>query len=82
VIKCLCPKISFVLGSTTKKAPVELSEIPEFSDCDQLRSHEVTEDYEKVLFGYRIILSVYSGKRRKVKYGSRIRQALSKMKSS
>jgi uracil-DNA glycosylase len=54
-IKELKPSAIFVLGNSAKKA---LQNLPPFSD---LASHKVTEDYDKVLCGIRVILCVYPG---------------------
>ena len=46
----LKPKAIFVLGDSAKKA---LQQVPEFKD---LRYNKVTEDYDKALSGYHVIL--------------------------
>jgi uracil-DNA glycosylase len=54
-VTSLKPLIVFVLGNSAKQA---LQQHPLF---EELRHHKVTEDFDKILSGYRVILSVYPG---------------------
>jgi len=54
-IKELQPRAIFVLGNSAKKA---LQNLPPFTE---LASHKVTEDYDELLTGTRVILCVYPG---------------------
>lgn len=54
-IMSLKPLTIFVLGKSAKQA---LQQHMEFQD---LQNHKVTEDYDKKLSGYRVILSIYPG---------------------
>jgi len=54
-ILALDPKVIFVLGNSAKQG---LKQLPEFRD---LKNHKATDDYDKMLSGYRVILCVYPG---------------------
>ncbi|HII85005.1 TPA: hypothetical protein HA273_00140 [Candidatus Bathyarchaeota archaeon] len=77
-IKSLKPKTIFVLGNSAKKALQGMCEIPEFSEFGDLAGHKITEDYEKDLSKFHIILSVYPGGQTR-KYESNIRRAFLKI---
>ncbi len=68
----LDPKVIFVLGNSAKHV---LQQLPEFRD---LQYHKVTDDYDKMLSGYRVILCVYPGGQTR-QHKSRIRLTFSKV---
>ena len=57
----LKPKIIFVLGNSAKKALQELHKLPDFSEFRELINFKVSNQFDKVLSGYRVILCVYPG---------------------
>ena len=71
-IKQLKPEKIVILGNTAKKA---LQRIPEFTE---LTHHKVTENYETILSGYEIILTVYPGGQTR-KYQDKIKKAFLKL---
>lgn len=68
----LDPKVIFVLGNSAKHG---LQQLPEFRD---LKNHKATDDYDKTLSGYRVILCVYPGGQTR-QHRNRIRLTLSKV---
>ena len=70
----LNPKVIFVLGNSAKHA---MQQLPEFQD---LQHHKVTDSYDKMLSGYRVILCVYPGGQTR-QHKSRIRLTFSKVGS-
>jgi len=75
----LKPKTIFVLGDSARKALKGLQENPEFSEFKDLANHKITENYEKTLSGYRVILCVYPGGQTR-KYESNIKRSFAKIK--
>ena len=68
----LKPKTVFVLGNSAKQA---LQNLPGFKD---LRRHKITDDYDKILSGHRVILCVYPGRQTR-HYENRIKHVFSKI---
>ncbi len=77
-IKSLKPKTIFVLGDSAKKAVQYLHHKIGFSEFADLTKHRVTQDYDRVLSGYRVILCVYPGGQTR-KHEANIRRAFSKL---
>lgn len=71
-IKSSNPPTIFVLGNSAKQA---LQQHPEFQE---LQHYKVTEDFDRKLSGYRVILSVYPGGQTRA-HKSKIRQDFSKI---
>jgi len=77
-IKTLKPKTIFVLGDSAKKALQCLHHTIGFSEFADLTKHRVTQDYDRGLSGYRVILCVYPGGQTR-KHEANIRRAFSKL---
>ncbi|MGA2681572.1 MAG: uracil-DNA glycosylase family protein [Candidatus Bathyarchaeia archaeon] len=77
-ISVLRPKVIFVLVNSAKMALQGLHGISEFSDFKELINHNVTDEFDKMLCGYRVILCVYPGGQTR-KYKLRIRRSFSKI---
>ena len=77
-IEGLRPKVIFALGDSARKALQGLSEKSEFSEFNDLANHKITEDYDKTLSGYRVILCVYPGGQTR-NYISNIERSFSKI---
>jgi len=77
-INNLKPKTIFVLGDSARKALQGLQENSEFSGFKDLANHKITENYEKILSGYRVILCVYPGGQTR-KFKLNIKRSFSKI---
>lgn len=78
-IRTLKPKVIFVLGNSAKKALEGLQGTSEFSEFIELKDHKVTENYDKELSGFRVILCAYPGGQTR-NYDQNIRQAFTRIK--
>ena len=78
-IMLLRPEVIFVLGNSGKKALEGLHSRPEFSEFIDLGEHKVTENYDKALSGFRVILCAHPGGQTR-NYEKNIRQAFSRIK--
>jgi uracil-DNA glycosylase len=77
-IRVLKPKVIFVLGNSAKTALQGLLVVTEFSDFKELINHKVTDEFDKMLSGYRVILCVYPGGQTRMHEQS-IRRSFSKI---
>jgi uracil-DNA glycosylase len=77
-IRIFRPETVFVLGNSAKKALENLQTTSGFLEFGDLQSHKVTEDYDKMLSGYRVILCVYPGGQTRA-FESNIKRAFSKL---
>ena len=77
-IKVLRPETIFVFGNSAKKALESLGGTPGLPEFINLKSHTVTDDYDMVLSGYRVILCSYPGGQTRA-YGDNIRLAFAKL---
>jgi uracil-DNA glycosylase len=68
----LKPETIFVLGKIAKEA---LEQFPEF---EELSKHGITDEFDKVLTGYRVILCVFPGRRTR-KHKKKIDQAFARI---
>jgi uracil-DNA glycosylase len=72
-IDALAPKTVFVLGKTTKQA------LEEFQEFEELKKHKITDEFDKNLSRYRVILCVFPGGQTRM-YRNKIDQAFARIR--